>query len=91
MSDGGTEMRRAEAATGACPSCGQILGRKAWWNSHKVRCAWIAAAFPIAAAAVYLATAQLVPTALVTMAMTPFLMLGGGEAWHDAIKIRAGK
>jgi len=91
MSDGGTALRQAVEATGSCPTCGQILGRKVWYRSNKVRCAWIASAFPIAAALVYIWTEMLVPTALVTMAMTPFLMLGGGEAWHDAIKIKGGK
>lgn len=91
MSGGDTQIRQACASTGSCPTCGQILGRRAWYRSYKVRCAWIASAFPIAAAIVYIVTEQLVPTALVTMAMSPFLLLGGGETWHDAIKIKGGK
>ena len=85
---GDTQLRQACAATGSCPTCGQILGRKAWWRSYKVRCAWIASLFPVVAALVYVATEMLIPTALITMAMTPFLVLGGGEAWHDAIKLK---
>ncbi len=31
---------------------------------------------------------MLVPAVFVTAAMTPFLLLGGGETWHDSIKLK---
>lgn len=71
-----------------CETCGQPLGRKHWLRSYKVRCAWIASSFAIAAAAVYVWTGLAVPTALVASAQLPFLLLGGGETWHDGIKLK---
>ncbi len=71
-----------------CPTCGQHTGRKPWWRQYKVRCAWIASCFPIAASIIYAVTGMLVPAVFVTAAMTPFLLLGGGETWHDSIKLK---
>ena len=71
-----------------CATCGQPTGRKHWLRSYKVRCAWIASFFPIAAAVVWVATEMLIPTVLITAAMGPFVLLGGGETWHDGIKLK---
>jgi hypothetical protein len=84
MSDEAT----TEIPPNRCPTCGQHTGRKHWLRSYKVRCAWIASGFPIAAAILYATTGMLVPAVFVTAAMTPFLLLGGGETWHDSIKLK---
>jgi hypothetical protein len=65
--------------------------RKHWTQSYKVRCAWIASCFPIAACGVWYATGELIPTGLITLAMTPWLLLGGGETAHDGIKLWKGE
>lgn len=72
-----------------CETCGQPLGRKPWWLQYKVRCAWIASGFALLAAAVYVWTELIVPTAFVAGAQLPFLLLGGGETWHDGIKLKS--
>lgn len=93
MSDETSDAAPAEPtpkpAVKLCETCGQPLGRKHWFKSYKVRCAWIASSFSIAAAAVYLWTGLEIPTALVASAQLPFLLLGGGETWHDGIKLKA--
>lgn len=65
--------------------------RKHWTESYKVRCAWIATFWPLCAVVVWFATGQLIPTALITLAMTPWLLLGGGETAHDGIKLWKGQ
>jgi hypothetical protein len=63
------------------------LGRKPWYRSWKVRCAWVATSFPLAATAYWAWSGTLVPIALIYAMMTPWLLLGGGEQGADLVKL----
>ncbi len=65
--------------------------RKAWYRSYKVRCVWIATSWPLGAAVWYAVTGATVPTELVALCMAPWMALGGGETWHDSIKLKRGE
>lgn len=80
------------AATPPAPDPGAATGRKPWWNSWKVRCAWMAATFPLCAIVYWIGTGHLIPMPLIYAAMGPFILLGGGEQGADWVKLHhAGK
>lgn len=88
MSD--TEVHVSPSTKAAvCPHCGQATGRKHWIHSYKVRCAWIASFFPVAASVVWFWTGEITPSTFVALGMAPWMALGGTEGaidWKTATK-----